>query len=258
VALALAACSARHVRADIPPAPPADANTMSQANAALDPWEPMNRKIHGFNRMLDRYLMKPVAHGYLDTVPKPVRQTVTNVFDNLQEPVVALNLLLQGKARKAGQTVLRFGLNSTFGLAGIFDVASAGHVPEYRGDFGQTFAHWGWEPSRYLVLPMFGSSSVRDGFARLVNSQVSPINTVAGRELGPGVGILYGITSRAAALPNEAFTEGAADEYILLRDVYYQRRGCQIRDCTQDILDYALPEELGVPASDITPDSGSR
>jgi len=244
-------CSACATRGTREPAPAsADPVTMSQANAALDPWEPMNRRIHGFNHTLDRYFMKPVARGYVKVVPKPVRLGVANVFDNLQEPVVALNLVLQGQGHKSGLSGFRFLLNSTFGLAGIFDVAGKSGIPEYRGDFGQTFALWGWQRSRYLVLPVFGSSSVRDGVGRIVNSQLSPINTVGSRKLGPGVGVLYGITSRAAALPNEAFTEDAADEYVLLRDVYFQRRGCQIRDCTQEIPDYELPEELGVPASD--------
>lgn len=248
--LLLSACSTSSVRHQ--PAPPTA--TTGAANAALDPWEPANRRMFAFNQKLDRKVMKPVARGYLRVVPKPVRQGVTNVFNNLQEPIVALNLLLQGHGGKFGTSGFRFLLNSTVGLGGIFDVADKGRVPEYSADFGQTFALWGWQRSRYVVLPVFGSSSVRDGFARVINSQVSPINTVAARELGPGVGVLYGVTSRAAVLPNEAFAEGVADQYLLLRDVYYQRRSCQIRDCTQDAPDYELPEELGVPASDISPD----
>lgn len=244
LALLLASASAAHAVDD------AIATTTHAANAALDPWEKLNRRTHRFNKVLDRRLMKPVARTYLKA-PRPLRQGVTNVFDNLAEPVTSLNLLAQGRPRESGRSLLRFFLNSTIGLAGIFDVASAGGAPEYRADFGQTFAHWGWDSSRYLVLPVFGSSSVRDGVARLVNSQVSPINTVATRAGGPPVGILYGITTRAAALPNDAFTEGAADDYILLRDVYFQRRACQIHDCTQEIPDYAAPEELGIPGSDV-------
>jgi phospholipid-binding lipoprotein MlaA len=250
----LSACSGRALRGE--GAELANGPTTAEERAALDPWEPSNRRMHEFNRRLDRRVMKPVARGYVKVVPRPVRQGVTNLFDNLQEPIVALNLLVQGHGQKATESGFRFLLNSTVGLAGIFDVASAGKVPEYRADFGQTFALWGWQRSRYLVLPVFGPSSVRDGFARVVNSQVSPINTVGTRKLGPGAGVLYGITSRAAALPNEAFAENAADEYLLLRDVYFQRRGCQIRDCSQEVPDYELPDELGVPASDITPDDG--
>ena len=244
IVLTLGGCTTRQVRGDAA----VDTQAPSSPTEKLDPWEPTNRRIHAFNRELDRYVMKPVARTWL-RVPKPIRQGVGNVFDNLQEPVVSLNLLAQGEPHKSWQSVVRFLLNSTFGVAGIFDVAAAGGVPEYRGDFGQTFARWGWEPSRYVVMPVFGPSSVRDGLARLINSQVSPINKV-GQEVGPGFGLLYGVISRANALPNEAFTENAADEYLLLRDVYYQRRGCQIRDCTEDMPDYELPEELGIPDDD--------
>lgn len=254
LAALLAACSAQPTRSPPEPTSVDDAAaSVGAASAALDPWEPANRRMFRFNHRLDQKVMKPVARGYLRVVPKPVRQGISNVFDNLQEPIVALNLLMQGHGGKFGTSGFRFLLNSTVGLGGIFDVAGKGKVPEYRADFGQTFALWGWERSRYVVLPVFGSSSLRDGLARVINSQVSPINTVGTRHLGPGFGVLYGINTRAAVLPNEAFVEGAADEYILLRDVYFQRRGCQIRDCTQDIPDYDLPEELGVPASDISP-----
>ena len=220
-----------------------DASTRSYAE--LDPWEPTNRKIHAFNRRLDRYVMKPIARGYVRVVPRPARQGVANFFNNLQQPVVAVNLLAQGKPKPSGQSMVRFLLNATFGVAGVFDVATAGGAPYYEADFGQTFALWGWEPSRYIVLPVFGGSSVRDGVGRLINSRVSPINAFAERE-GPHVGILYGITSRASALPNEAFMENAEDDYILMRDVYFQRRGCQLRDCTHDTPDYELPEDLDV------------
>ncbi len=213
--------------------------------AEMDPWEPLNRKTHAFNRELDRLVMKPVARAYVNVVPKPARQGVANFFNNLQQPVVAANLLAQGKAAHSGRTVMRFLLNATVGVGGVFDVATAGGAPYYEADFGQTFALWGWDESRYLVLPVFGASTVRDGVGRGINSRVSPINWFAERE-GPHIGILYGITSRASALPNEAFMEDAQDDYLLLRDVYFQRRGCQIRDCTQDIPDYELPEDLGV------------
>jgi phospholipid-binding lipoprotein MlaA len=189
--------------------------------------------------VLDEKVMKPVARGYVRGVPRPVRTGIGNFFSNLQSPVVALNLLGQGRVRASGQTVMRFFLNSTIGVGGVFDVASYGKAPKYNADFGQTFAKWGWRESRYLVLPVFGPSTVRDGAGRLVNSRVSPINELTERTT-PAVGVLYGITARAGALPTEAFMEGAEDDYLLLRDVYFQRRECQIRDCSQDLPDYEL------------------
>ena len=224
---------------------PAAIDDTRRSYAELDPWEPTNRRIHAFNKQLDRYVMKPVARTYVNAVPRPARQGVSNFFNNLQQPVVAANLLAQGRPAHSGRSIVRFLVNATFGLGGVFDVATHGGAPYYEADFGQTFALWGWDTSRYVVLPVFGGSTVRDGLGRAVNSRTSPINWLAERE-GPHVGILYGITSRASALPNEAFMENAEDDYLLLRDVYFQRRACQIRDCTKDIPDYELPEDLGV------------
>ena len=242
--LLLAACQSTP-RRDAAQAPDAAIDDTRRSHAELDPWEPTNRRIHAFNRQLDHYVMKPVARTYVNAVPRPARQGVSNFFNNLQQPVVAANLLAQGKPAESGRSVVRFLVNATFGLGGVFDVASRGGAPYYEADFGQTFALWGWDKSRYIVLPVFGGSTVRDGVGRLVNSRTSPINWFAERE-GPHVGILYGITSRASALPNEAFMENAEDDYLLMRDVYFQRRGCQIRDCTKDVPDYELPEDLGV------------
>ena len=253
LALSLAACGTKEVRGDAAPqtdvamAAPQTERPES-ATEALDPWEPTNRKIYAFNKELDDHVMKPVARAWLG-VPKPVRQGVANFYDNLQEPIVAINLLGRGEPHKAWQSTVRFLLNTLFGVAGIFDVAAAGGVPEYRGDFGQTFAAWGWDTSRYVMLPVFGPSTVRDGLGKFINSRVSPIRQV-GYEVGPGFSIMYGVISRANALPNEAFTENAVDEYLLIRDVYFQRRDCQLRDCTQDLPDYELPEELGVPETE--------
>ncbi|HET9484296.1 MAG TPA: VacJ family lipoprotein, partial [Xanthomonadales bacterium] len=226
--------------ANVPPTK-APRAASSSPYEARDPWQRLNRKTHALNRVIDGRILKPTARAYVDRVPRPIRSGVRNLFGNLQQPVVALNLLLQGKPGKAGQATTRFFVNTVFGLGGLFDPATAGKAPYHNADFGQTFAKWGWRDSRYLVLPMFGASTLRDGFGRVINSRTSPINEFAERTHW-SAGILYGIHSRAEALPNEAFMEGAQDDYILLRDVYFQRRECQIRDCTQDDLDYELPD----------------
>src|SRR5205085_2555056 len=130
------------------------------------------------------------------------------------------NSLLQGKPKHAGHAVGRFLVNITVGIGGIFDVASKAHIPYRENDFGQTFALWGWDRSRYFMLPLFGASTLRDGFGRAINSQVSPINR-ATRGGGYASVVLYAVHSRASALPNEAFMAGAPDQYRLLRDVYF-------------------------------------
>lgn len=226
------------------PLAPGSGTSLAYDPAVYDPWEKTNRKTHGFNRGLDRIVMKPIARTYTK-LPSPVRSGVGHFFNNLQQPVVALNLALQGHPGMAGKSVGRFAMNLTIGVAGILDPATKAGIPYYKNDFGRTFAKWGWEESRYLVLPVFGGSTVRDGVGRLVNSRTSPINTFS-RKVGPWSGILYGVHSRASALPQEAFMENAEDDYLLMRDVYFQRRACQLRDCTQDDLEYELPEDLGV------------
>ena len=243
-ACAASGCAMQAQRAE---APEADARNASKSAIAgidaYDPWEPFNRKVFKVNKAFDDAVFKPAARGYVRVVPQPVRRGVGNVINNLRQPVVALNALLQGEPRQAGHAVGRFVLNTTVGVAGIFDVASKAKIPYHENDFGQTFATWGWRRSRYLVVPLFGASTVRDALGRVTSTQVDLVRTVW-REAGWGAAIVIPLHARASALPNEAFSEGAPDEYALLRDVFFQRRACQIRDCSQDLLDYEMPEDL--------------
>lgn len=217
---------------------------------ALDPWQPFNRKAHAFNSVLDKIILRPVAKGYATVTPKIVRKGVSNFFGNLQQPVTTLNLLLQGHGKDAGKSFGRFLMNLTLGLGGILDPATDAGIPYYDQDFGQTFAVWGWEDSRYLVLPIFGPGTVRDGLGKGVNTTVSPISWFA-EENGAEYSILYGVDARASALPAEAFLKGAPDEYLLIRDAYLQRRRCQVSDCSEDVPDYLNPDyEFEIPDFD--------
>ncbi|HET7844071.1 MAG TPA: VacJ family lipoprotein [Xanthomonadales bacterium] len=243
LALAGSGCAMKAQREEIAPVDRAASKSAIAGIDAYDPWEPFNRKVFAANKAFDDAVFKPAARGYVKVVPQPVRRGVGNVINNLKQPVVALNAILQGKPKQAGHAVGRFLLNSTVGIAGIFDVASKAHVPYHENDFGQTFAIWGWKRSRYLVVPLFGASTVRDGLGRLTSTQVDLVRTVW-REAGWGAAIVIPLHARASALPNEAFSEGAPDEYVLLRDVFFQRRACQIRDCSQDLPEYELPEDL--------------
>lgn len=217
---------------------------------ALDPWQPFNRRMHTFNSTLDRIILRPIAKGYATVTPKVVRKGVSNFFGNLQQPITTLNLLLQGQPMNAGKSFGRFLLNLTLGLGGILDPATDAGIPYYDKDFGQTFAAWGWEDSRYLVLPIFGPGTVRDNLGRGVNTTVSPISWWAEKN-GAEYSILYGIDARARALPAEAFLLGAEDEYLLIRDAYLQRRRCQVVDCSEDVPDYLNPDyEFEVPDFD--------
>lgn len=219
--------------------------------SVLDPWERFNRRSYRFNSAIDRAFLRPVAKAYDKVTPRLLRTGVRQFFTNLQQPVVALNLLLQGHPGQAGTATGRFLLNATFGLGGILDPASEAGIPRRDKDFGQTFAKWGWGRSRYLVLPLFGSGTVRDTLGKGVNTRFSPLGELAKRN-GPAITFLYGIDTRASVLKaEETFMYGAEDEYMLLREVYYQRRTCQIRDCSEDVPDYLLPDyEYEIPNID--------
>lgn len=207
----------------------------------LDPWQPFNRKMHAVNSVLDKLILRPVARVYATLTPKPVRQGVSNFFGNLQQPVTSLNLALQGRPKAAFQSAGRFALNVTVGMAGIFDPATEIGLPFHDKDFGQTFSRWGWDTSRYLVLPIFGPGTVRDAVGKGVGTTVSPVSWLAERQ-GAEFSILYGIDARASVLAADAFLVDAEDEYLLVRDAYLQRRHCQLVDCTDQVPDYLLPD----------------
>lgn len=261
--MALAACAGNGTRTPPPDAgrdavaADADSATLAGAEekphyglAPEDPWERFNRGMFAFNDTFDRILLRPVAKGYATVTPRPLRTGISNFFTNLQQPLTGINLLLQGHPGQAGSALGRFALNAFLGLGGVLDPATDVGIPLRDRGFGQTLAKWGWLDSRYLVLPLFGPSTVRDGIGKGVNASVSPITWLAGRE-GAEVSLLYGVDARASVLPYEAMMEGAADRYLLIRDAYLQRRRCQIIDCSGEMPDYLLPDyEFEIPDFD--------
>ncbi|GIX36716.1 MAG: hypothetical protein KatS3mg126_2495 [Lysobacteraceae bacterium] len=229
------------------PDPERSTGAALSSSSELDPWEGFNRPMYRFNRGLDKLIFRPVARVYDRVTPSLVKQGVGHFFDNLLEPVVSVNLLLQGRPRHALQSLARFLMNTTLGLGGVLDPATHARLPSHRADFGQTLGRWGWQRSRYVMLPIFGPATLRDGLGKAVNARVSPIDWLS-REHGPEYSILYGVSARARALPAETLLEEAADEYVLVRDVYLQNRRCQIVDCSEELPDYLLPDyEFEVP-----------
>jgi phospholipid-binding lipoprotein MlaA len=203
-----------------------------------DPWEPMNRATFEFNDAADRVFFKPLAEGYRFVLPELVRAGVRNFFENLRDPWIALNQLLQGKIEEALSDSWRFIANSTFGIGGIFDIATDMGMPKHNEDFGQTLAVWGADFGPYLVLPFLGPSSVRDGIGTLVNSQgflpwqlpkwLDVDHRVAWQNSLTAVDI---VQTRASLLDASDLLEQAAlDRYAFLRDAYFQRRRTLIYD----------------------------
>lgn len=209
-----------------------------------DPWERYNRKMHRFNNAVDRVIAKPLARAYVRVVPRPVRLGVSNFFNNLGQPVSAVNALLQGKPKQAAQSLGRFALNTTVGIGGIFDPASDAKLPNRSEDFGQTLGIWGWKRSRYLELPLFGPRTVRDAFGAVGDAPLSPLRQVERDRIRIPIQGLQLVDVRAQLLPTDALREGAEDDYTLVRDSWMQRRDYQIFGDRMDAEDQGLPDYL--------------
>jgi phospholipid-binding lipoprotein MlaA len=206
----------------------ATTSTPPAERAPEDPWEPMNRQIFAFNRAADRAVVRPVARGYQAVTPAPVRSGITNFFDNLRSPVVILNLLLQGRGSESLAHFERFFVNSVYGIGGIFDLADRADMPDHDADLGMTLATWGWEDSRYLMLPFAGPSTLRDGLGFWGDSFVNPVLDGVRKEGSYGVLALDVVQIRAGLLPLDEQLEQAFDPYLFLRDGYLQRRNFEI------------------------------
>lgn len=190
-----------------------------------DPLEPVNRAIFNFNDALDRAVLKPVAQGYVNVVPSLIRRGVSNVFGNISDAFSALNNALQLKREPLGNDLGRVLVNSTFGLGGIFDIASEGGIEQYNEDFGQTLGWWGIGPGPYLVIPILGPSNVRDATGLAVHAYIDPISQIESDRLMWSIYGLRAIDTRAALLGTEDLVSGAAlDKYTFVRSAYTQRR----------------------------------
>lgn len=216
----------------------------AQMPASYDPWEPFNRRMHRFNNAVDRTVAKPLATAYLNVVPRPIRLGVRNFFNNLGQPVSALNALLQGKPKQAGQSLGRFVVNSTLGIGGIFDPASDAEIPNRSEDFGQTLGVWGWERSRYLELPLFGPRTVRDVFGMAGDAPLSPTRQLDDDRTRIFLQGLQLVDVRTQLMAVDRMREGAADEYALVRDAWMQRRQYQILGDREGDDDELLPDYL--------------
>lgn len=202
---------------------------VSNASDERDPWEGFNRAIFAFNDAADTYVVRPVAVGYTKVTPGPLRQGVGNVFSNLKEVPNVLNGLLQGKFGEAGKDTGRFLINTTLGVAGIFDVASHMGLSRNDGeDFGQTLATWGVSDGPYLVLPFLGPRTLRDAAGMPVDWVTDPKTYIGHTQTSYEVKVLELLDTRASLLSLEQNI--GADKYTLYRDIYLQRREYLIND----------------------------
>ncbi|UNK48301.1 MlaA family lipoprotein [Lysobacter sp. S4-A87] len=233
--------------------------------AIYDPWEKYNRKMHSFNNAIDRGVARPLARGYVKVVPRPFRLGISNFFNNLGQPVSAVNALLQGKPKQAGQSLGRFILNTTLGIGGIFDPASDAKLPNRGEDFGQTLGVWGWKRSRYVELPLFGPRTLRDSLGMVGDAPLSPLRQVEADKVRIPLQGLQLVDIRSQLLATDSFREGAEDDYTLVRDAWIQRRDYQIQgdrlngDETDTLPDYLQDDsnpQVPVDALPVMPADG--
>jgi phospholipid-binding lipoprotein MlaA len=205
--------------------------TTNQNTSANDPLERYNRAMYKFNDAVDTAIIKPVAKGYDTVVPDPISQGVGNFFSNLDDITVIINDLLQGKFYQAYRDTHRFVLNTTVGVAGIFDVASLSGLNKNDEDFGQTLGVWGAEPGAYVVLPFFGPRNVRDTFGLVGDMFTDPVMYVDGDDARFALIGTRVIDTRASLLKAEkVLDEAATDEYSYVRDAYMSRREYLVYD----------------------------
>ena len=197
-----------------------------------DPYEPMNRFMYKLNDGLDKVLLKPVSDVYVKVIPQVVRTSIGNFFDNLGYGDVILNDLLQGNLDHAFQGTVRMAGNSTFGFFGIFDVASQWGIPARSNDFGITWGKWKAEPGPYLVLPLYGPSSVRDVSGTFVGQVTNPLFWT---EIPLAISIPMDAANMAegrnrAQAAIEFRDQAALDPYVFVREAYLQRRASLVNE----------------------------
>ncbi|HET7200207.1 MAG TPA: VacJ family lipoprotein [Burkholderiales bacterium] len=190
-----------------------------------DPLEPLNRAVFGFNDAADRVLIRPVARGYRAVVPGPVRTGVSNFFSNLEDIWISVNDVLQGKFKQGLGDFGRVVFNSTFGIAGLFDPASDAGLKKHNEDFGQTLGAWGVGSGPYVVLPILGPSSFRDGFGLLLDTRADLVFQIDGVPVHNSLYATRAISNRTNLLDASNVLEAAAlDKYSFVRDAWLQHR----------------------------------
>ena len=210
-----------------------------------DPLEPFNRGVYQFNEVVDTAVLKPVATAYRDVTPNLIRQGIGNFFDNLQDAWSAVNSALQLNGPATSDNLGRFMVNSFVGIGGLFDVASDLGIQRQPKDFGLTLGHWGVGPGPYMVLPLLGSSTLRDTAALPVNTQgdmVRGLTDVPTRNTAMALRI---VDQREGLLQaTEMLEKIALDKYSFVRDAHLQRRRSAVYDGNPpEEDDYFAPSE---------------
>lgn len=238
-ALVLAGCAT--------PPPAGDPDAVAEFKQTNDPIEPANRVVYAINDGLDKAVLRPVAVGYNYVVAPGVRSHIHNLLDNLGNPVTLVNDILQGKPKRAGDTLMRLVLNTTIGVGGFFDVATGWGWPAHDADLGMTFAVWGAPEGPYLMLPIFGPSNPRDTIGMVGDMAATPTgylphgleNTV----FSTTKTVVGAVDARAGVVDDlDKVNAQALDPYATIRSLWRQHRQSQIDEAKK-------PEILTPPAA---------
>lgn len=231
LAMGLAACAT--------PPPADDPEAVADFKEANDPIEPTNRAIYDVTQAIDSAVIEPVARAYRYAVPQDVRTGIGNMMSNLGTPVRLGNDILSGKPKRAGDTMMRFVINTTAGGLGFLDLAKEAGYPPHDADFGLTMGSWGVDEGPYLFLPIVGPSGLRDGVGRATDTALDPFTWV-----GQGTAVLTlgwsrfgldGLVLRERVLdPVEKTKKTALDPYATFRSLYRQYRASQVRTLRED------------------------
>lgn len=227
-------------------APAATAAVVDDVVLTKDPFEGFNRGVYQFNDGWDQVLFRPIVKGYTKIVPSGSRNCIHGFFENLTVPYTALNNVLQGKFKSAGQDMCRFVVNTTVGVGGCIDVASKWNIPKHKEDFGQTLGKWGVPSGPFINLPFLGPSTVRDAGAKVADLYADPVGYLRIIKLRNTLAAAQLVDKRADLQEAmDMIDDTAIDRYALLRDVWLQLRESQVRD------ENYMPE--GVPLTKLEP-----
>ena len=240
MALALALLVSLTASGCATPPPASDQEAVADYKANNDPLEPTNRFFYNVDiNYLDKYTIKPVAEAYVCVVPRPVRTGVHHLLGNIAEPVTFFNAILEAKPRRAGTSLVRFAVNSTVGIGGIFDVASSLGYPEPQASGALTLAYWGLPSGPYLFLPVLGPNSVRSAGGFALDVAVSPYTYVP-----RGYGLLtfnyaaYGLGAidlRASVLHDlDELEKTSLDPYASIRSAFQQHAASDLQKLRDD------------------------
>ncbi len=215
-----------------------------QGTNPIDPYETYNRKVYQFNMKADKAVIKPIAIAYKTIIPGFIRKGINNAFNNLDMVPSVANDILQAQGKWAIKDTWRFAINSTLGVAGIFDVAQNMGLPPHYNDLGLTFAKWGDKNSPYLMIPLLGPGTIRDGYGMLFQFALwTPYVYINNDPIAFGLAGLRYVDLRTQMLESEHIMDEALDEYSFMRDAYLQHRNYLINGENQPDKDLYIEDD---------------